>query len=85
MSVDTVELRVRSVIADVFGLDPDEVGLETSTQTIEVWDSLQHLTMILALEDEFDIQLDDAETVAAVSFPVITEIVRDHLKLLEAG
>jgi acyl carrier protein len=83
MSADNVEERVREVIAEVFGLEPREVGPETSIETVEAWDSLQHLTVVLALEEEFDIQLDDEQTVAAVSFPVITEVVRERLELLE--
>ena len=84
MSAENIDQRVGGVIADVFGLDPQEVGPETSIETVEAWDSLQHLTVVLALEEEFDIQLDDEQTVAAVSFPVMTEIVRQHLEMLEA-
>jgi acyl carrier protein len=84
MSADNIEERVRSVIADVFGLDPGQVGADTSTETVEVWDSLQHLTVVLALEEEFNIQLDDSETLAAVSFPAMTEIVGRHVSVLEA-
>lgn len=83
MSADNIEERVRGVIAEVFGLDPQEIGPETSIETVEAWDSLQHLTVVLALEEEFDIQLDDEQTVAVVSFPVMTEVVREHLELLE--
>ena len=83
MSVNGVEDRVRSILCDVFGLEPDDVGPDTSVDTVEGWDSLQHLTVVLALEEEFAIQLDDEETVAAVTFPLITEIVREHLEMLE--
>lgn len=83
MSAENVEDRVRGVIAEVFGLDPADVGPETSIETVEAWDSLQHLTVVLALEDEFDIHLDDEETVAAVSFPAITGILRQRLEMLE--
>lgn len=85
MSAENIEERVRGVIAEVFGLDPEEVGPTTSTETVEAWDSLQHLTVVLALEEEFDIQLDDEETIAVVSFPVIVEVVHEHLRLLEAS
>jgi acyl carrier protein len=84
MSAENIEDRVRGIIADVFGLRPEEVGAETSIETVEAWDSLQHLTVVLAIEEEFDIHLDDEQTVAAVSFPVIAEIVRDRLQLPEA-
>jgi acyl carrier protein len=83
MSADNIEARVQAVIADVFGLDPEAVGPETSIETVDAWDSLQHLTVVLALEEEFDVQLDDEETIAAVSVPVIAEIVRAHLGILE--
>jgi acyl carrier protein len=83
MSADNIESRVQAVIADVFGLDPEAVGPEASIETVEAWDSLQHLTVVLALEEEFDVQLDDEETIAAVSVPVIAGIVRAHLGILE--
>jgi acyl carrier protein len=83
VSADNVEERVRVVLADVFGLDPDEIGPETSKDSIETWDSLQHLTIVLSLEEEFGIQLDDEETVAIVTFPLITDVVRDRLGMLE--
>jgi acyl carrier protein len=39
---------------------------------------------VLALEEEFDIALDDEETVAIVTFPLITAVVLDHLGILES-
>jgi acyl carrier protein len=85
MTSGDVDARVRSVLADVFGLEPDAVGPETSTDTIDAWDSLQHLAVVLSLEEEFEIHFDDEETLAVVSFPLITAIVREHLGMSEAG
>ncbi|HLW16905.1 MAG TPA: acyl carrier protein [Actinomycetota bacterium] len=76
---DDVEQRVRSVLADVFGLDPASIDPDTSTDTVEGWDSLHHLTVVLSLEEEFDIQFDDEETLSLVNFPLIALIVREHL------
>jgi acyl carrier protein len=78
-----IEERVRGVIADVFGLDATSIDEGTSTDTVEAWDSLQHLTVVLALEEEFGIQLTDEETVTAVNFPLITMIVREKLGITE--
>lgn len=74
-----VEERVKEVIADVFGMDAADIGPETSPDTIESWDSLQHLTLILAIEEEFEIQMTDEETVSLVTLPLIVEIVGDHV------
>jgi acyl carrier protein len=83
MTVDDVEGRVRSVLAEVFGLDAQAVGPNTSTDTVEGWDSLHHLTVVLSLEEEFDIQFDDQETLSLVNFPLIMAVVREHLGIPE--
>ena len=73
------EARIRSVFSDVFGLAPEDVGPETSPDTVEAWDSLQHLTLVIALEEEFDIHFDDEETVSLVTYPLIVATVGEHL------
>ena len=80
-----IEEKVRSVLAEVFGLDPAGVGADTSTDTVEGWDSLHHLTVVLSLEEEFGIQFDDQETLSLVNFPLIVTIVKDRLGVSESG
>lgn len=74
-----VGTRVQSVLAEVFDLEPDAVGADTSTDSVEDWDSLQHLTLVLALEEEFGIHFDDEESVTLLSYPLIVEIVTERL------
>jgi acyl carrier protein len=75
-----VEGRIRSVFCEVFDLQPEEVGATTSTDTIEGWDSLQHFTLVVALEEEFEIGFSDEETVTLVNFPLIAAVVEEHLQ-----
>jgi acyl carrier protein len=82
---DAVEERVRAVMADVFGLDPAGVGRDTSADTVEAWDSLQHLSLVLAVEEEFDLQFGDTETTEMVSFPLVVAIVHEKLGAPEAA
>jgi acyl carrier protein len=79
MTDPTLEDRVKTVLSEVFGIEPDEIGPDTSTDTVERWDSLQHLSVVLALEEEFGIQFADEETIAVVNFPLILAIVGDRL------
>ncbi len=83
MTGNDVESRVRSVLAEVFGLNAQDVGPDTSTDTVEGWDSLHHLTVVLSLEEEFEIQFDDQETLSLVNFPLIIAVVRERLGLPE--
>lgn len=76
---DEIEERVRGVLVDVFGLDAAEVGPDTSMDTVEAWDSLQQLSVVLALEEELELSFTDDETVEMVSFPLIVATVREKL------
>ena len=83
MSSEEIEEGVRRVLVEVLDLDPGSVSAETSTDTVKGWDSLQHLTLILSLEEEFEIHFDEDETLAIVSFPLIVEAVSEHLGVAE--
>ncbi|MFZ0961352.1 MAG: acyl carrier protein [Terriglobia bacterium] len=48
--------RVSTAIADVFGIAPDEVNLQSSHETIPDWDSVGHFKLILHLEEVFGIR-----------------------------
>jgi acyl carrier protein len=80
---DEIEERVRGVLVDVFGLDASEVGPDTSTDTVEAWDSLQQLSVVLALEEELEVSFTDEETMEMVSFPLIVATVREKLGIAD--
>jgi len=76
---ETTEERAKRVLADVFGLDAGAIASDTSVDTIEAWDSLQHLNVVIALEEEFGIGFTDEETITLTTLPLIVAIVDDHL------
>ena len=50
--------QVRNVASDIFGIPADQITAESSPETIENWDSMQHLNLVLAIEEKFGVQLD---------------------------
>jgi acyl carrier protein len=80
-----VEQKVGTILADVLGIDASSVGADTSPDTVEEWDSLQHLNLVLAIEEEFDFQVSDAEMTEMVSFPLIVAIIHEKLGTAEAS
>ena len=46
--------------------------------TIENWDSLRHLNLILALEEEFEVSFDEEETINIVSYLLIKTVLEEH-------
>ena len=57
MTAGTFE-RVRNIASDIFGIPADRITAESSPETIENWDSMQHLNLVLAIEEKFGVQLD---------------------------
>jgi acyl carrier protein len=79
MSSPLVE-RVRMIAADVLQLPLDQVTARSSTENSEKWDSVNHLNLILAYEQEFGIQFEPAEIDKMTSIERIIEILQSRLK-----
>ena len=67
---------VRRVVGDVLGVDPSALGPDASPETVPGWDSVQHLSLIIALEQEFSVRFAPEEIEEAVSLQVIVELVQ---------
>ena len=53
--------KVKEIIARVFKIDVGSVTAEMTPDDVEVWDSLGQLTLINALEKEFDVVFETEE------------------------
>lgn len=60
--------KVRTIIADVFGISEDEIKLETNLGEDLGADSLDAVEVIMGIEDEYDIKIgdDDAKKIKTV-------------------
>ena len=63
MSRDEIFTRLNEVFQDVFGDDDITVTDEMTAADVEGWDSLRHITLLAAVEDEFDIEFSMGQTV----------------------
>lgn len=57
--------KIKAVIVNQLGVDEEEVNLETSFEDLGV-DSLDLFQIIIELEEEFNIQIEDAESIKTV-------------------
>ena len=78
MNSDSYE-RVKGLVADVFNVPKEQVNSHTSPNTIESWDSLKHLDLILALEQEFALQISPEEMAEMNSVEIIAKVIEEKL------
>jgi acyl carrier protein len=53
--------QVRIIAADLLGVPAEQITPASSPETLESWDSIQHLNLVLALEETFGVQLSPEE------------------------
>jgi acyl carrier protein len=57
--------KIQGVIASQLGIEEDEIKLETSFEDLGV-DSLDLFQIIIELEEQFNVQIEDAESIKTV-------------------
>ena len=56
MSKDEILVRLQDIFRDVFDDEDLEVDTGTNSETVEEWDSLNHINLVSSIEKEFDIK-----------------------------
>ena len=69
-----IEEKIKQILAVTLDLEQDELGDYVSSENIPNWDSLQQMNIIVALEDEFKIRFEEAESI----------LLKDYTSLLNA-
>ena len=66
---------IRLIMAQIFQIDAESIDDATSPDSVERWDSLKHMQLIMALEDEFGIEFPDDDIPELLSFRAIVDCV----------
>ena len=73
---ESVEQRTRRLVAEVFGLPLDSVTRATSHETVEEWDSINVLNLLMAVESEFEVVVSPEEAASFMSVEKILAVLR---------
>lgn len=74
-----MEDRVKKQFVECFGISPDIVVDELEYASIPQWDSVAHMSLIVGLEDEFDIMIEIDDVIDMSTFKKAKEIVSKYL------
>ena len=74
MTASTFE-QVRNIASDIFGIPAGKITAESSPETIEHWDSMQHLNLVLAIEEKFGVQLEPEDIERMKSIGAVAALV----------
>ncbi len=70
--------RLNEVFRDVFDDDAITVAEDTTAADVDGWDSLMHITLISAVEDEFDIKFNMKDVVSMKQVGDMVDIIEQE-------
>ena len=76
-----VQGKVMQVVVNIFQVSPEKISTKTTSDDVEKWDSLNHINMIQALEQEFGVRYDEEQVVSMLSVGEIIKATNEMLGL----
>jgi acyl carrier protein len=65
------EKKLRFVLSGLLGVSSDSISDETSKETVDSWDSVKHLNIVLTLEEQFGVSFDEQVALEMENVPQI--------------
>jgi acyl carrier protein len=77
MAKPEITNRIKKCMVSIFGIEEDAINDDASMDNIEAWDSIRHINLIIALEQEFGITFPDEEVALLTSAQLLGMAVYD--------
>ncbi len=78
MNTEEIKDRTRAVLAKALKVAPETIADNATQMDLSQWDSVRHMNVVLAVENEFDIEFDDAELATVTSLPLLVAAIERH-------
>ena len=72
--------QLGKVFSDLFGIPPEECVDSLAMENVAGWDSVNHLTLVFMLEEEFKVQFSPEEISELTSVGRIKSLLANRLK-----
>ena len=80
MKKEEVYERLNNVFRDIFDDDSIIVKPETTSNDIEDWDSLEHINLVVAIEQEFGMKFNMNEVTSMKNVGEMVDIILSRVK-----
>ncbi len=74
------DMKLKDVLSNVLGVSIEEINDDSSPDSLDKWDSLSHINLVMAIESEFEVELSPEDSMDMLSVKLIRMILEDVLK-----
>ena len=71
------EDALKQVMATMLNVEPSTINEDSSMDNVPNWDSLRHMNLVLALEEEFKVTIPDEDAGNITSYKLIKLVLND--------
>lgn len=71
------ETVLKKVMATMLTVDVSTINEDSSMDNVPSWDSLRHMNLVLALEEEFKVMIPDEDAGNITSYKLIKLVLND--------
>ena len=71
--------KILNVVADIFEVPINQINNELSLNSIKQWDSVNHLKLMIALEEEFEIKFTKDDIESMINLSIIESTVSSYI------
>ena len=75
-----MEEKLKQIMSDIFSVEKNEIHSKYGQYDCDDWDSIGHLNLITAIEEEFDIVLSVEQISEMKNFELIIHIIKESIK-----
>lgn len=73
-----METQLKEILENIFDVDAENIDSNFTPETVELWDSLNHLRMVTAIEERFNVRFTMEEIGQMASYDAIVRAVNKH-------
>ena len=74
-----IHKKILNVVADIFEVPINQINNELSLNSIKQWDSVNHLKLMIALEEEFEIKFTKDDIESMINLSIIESTVSSYI------
>jgi acyl carrier protein len=68
--------KLKEILALILEIDVHDINDSTSFDVIDSWDSMNHMSIILSIEEEFNIKIPDEAALDLTSYPLLLKLLK---------
>jgi acyl carrier protein len=79
MTKDEILEKIQNVVRDQLDDDQVELKMDTVANSVEGWDSLSHIRIIIAVEEEFGVEFNTSDVISLHNLGDLVNLVEARL------